>query len=448
MIQTRTAGQKDSIISITIIGVLFFIFGFVTWLNATLIPFLKISCELTNTQAYLVTFAFYISYFVMALPSSWVLKKTGFKGGMALGLIIMAAGTLFFLPAAWTRTYWLFLMGLFIQGTGLAVLQTASNPYITILGPIKSAARRISIMGICNKVAGVVSPLILGAIVLKNADVIKAKLEAVASSDIIQKTALLDEMAARVVLPYVIMTIALLILAAMVRFSPLPDIDTDKEEYNFSEQALSKKSIFQFPNLVLGVIAIFVYVGAEVISVDTLSIYGQAQGLTLDMARIFPSYTLIGMVVGYILGIILIPKIISQERALGVSAILALLFSALAIIVAPLHYHHFFHLNLGATEVVLPFELSMFFLSLLGFANAVMWPAIWPLAIEGLGKFTKTGSALLIMGIAGGATLPLIFGRLADIPFIGPQFAYCLLIPCYIYILYFAFAGHKVGLKN
>jgi MFS transporter, FHS family, L-fucose permease len=421
--------RKDYILSITIIGILFFIFGFVTWLNGTLIPFLKISCELNNTQAYLVTFAFYISYFVMALPSSWVLHKTGFKGGMALGLAVMAAGTLFFLPAAWTRTYGMFLTGLFIQGTGLSLLQTASNPYITILGPIESAAKRISIMGICNKVAGVISPLILGAIVLKNVDPLKTKLAGI--TDIAEKTTLLNEMASRVVFPYIIMAISLIILAILVRLSALPDIDTDKEEENINELRTTnnkqRTSIFQFPHLLLGFVAIFLYVGAEVIAGDTIILYGHSQGIAMDSARTFTSYTLAAMVIGYLLSIFLIPKYIKQDKALGISALLGILFSLAALYTS------------GIT--------SIFMIAILGFANAVMWPAIWPLAINGLGKFTKTGSAILIMGIAGGATLPLIYGRLVDVSFIGNQKAYWILIPCYLFIFYYAFKGSKIQLR-
>lgn len=171
MTNSITPNKNSYVLSISIIGALFFIFGFVTWLNATLIPYLKIACELsTDAEAYLVTSAFYISYFVMALPSSWVLKKIGFKNGMSLGLFVMAIGSLVFIPAAMSRTYGMFLTGLFIQGTGLSILQTAANPYVTILGPIESAAKRISIMGIANKVAGILSPLILGVIVLKGID--------------------------------------------------------------------------------------------------------------------------------------------------------------------------------------------------------------------------------------------------------------------------------------
>lgn len=417
--------RKDYVLSITIIGVLFFIFGFVTWLNSTLIPFLKLSCDLNNVQAYLVTFAFYISYFVMALPSSWVLKKTGFKSGMALGLLVMAMGTLFFLPAAMNRMYSLFLLGLFIQGTGLSILQTASNPYVTILGPIESGAKRISIMGICNKVAGVISPLVLGAILLKNADALKLQVEQ--TTDMVAKAALLDDMAAKVIMPYIIMTIALIVLAIMIRLSPLPEIEGSNDDKNTSNEKV-KTSIFKYPYLVFGFFAIFLYVGAEVIAGDTIILYGQAQGFPLFEAKVFTSYTLMAMVVGYILGIVLIPKVLKQENALAIASVLGIGFSILAIFSSGF--------------------ISVLFIAILGLANAVMWPAIWPLAIERLGKYTKTGSAILIMGIAGGALLPLLYGRLADIESIGNQQAYWILLPCYVFILFFAVSGHKIGKKK
>lgn len=400
---------------VSIIGVLFFLFGFVTWLNGILIPYLRIACELTNFESYLVTFAFYISYFVMAIPSAWVLQKTGFRKGMSVGLLVMALGAVLFIPAAITRTYELFLLGLFVLGSGLAVLQTASNPYITILGPRESAAKRISIMGICNKVAGVLSPIILGAIVLKDADKLVIELT---NMDAITKATRLDELAARVIIPYLIITVALIGLAMLVRLADLPEIEAEEEEVNTQTP---KTSIMQFPHLLLGVLALFLYVGVEVIAGDTIISYGKWQGIDFDTAKVFTSYTLGAMIVGYILGIVCIPKWISQERALAVSAVVGIIFSILAI------------LSTGFTSVL--------FIALLGLANSLMWPAIWPLAINGLGKFTKLGSSLLIMAIAGGALLPLIYGKLADSW--NPNEAYWLMVPCYAFILYYAVKGYK-----
>lgn len=412
--------SQSSFISILILGALFFIFGFVTWLNGTLIPYLKIACELNTFQALFVTFAFYISYFFTALPSSRILQKTGFKKGMMLGLLVMAAGALIFIPAANTRTYGLFLTGLFVIGTGLSILQTASNPYITIVGPIESAARRISIMGICNKVAGVLAPIVLGAVILADADTLVQELEAL---DAVQKVVKLDELASRVIVPYSLMGAALVGLALMIRFSPLPEIEKEQDDIE-NQPTGSKTSVFQFPNLVLGVIALFLYVGVEVVAGDTIGNYGLSQGIPLSEAKNFTAYTLTAMVIGYIIGIFTIPKIISQSAALAASAVVGIVFS-IGIVTTT-----------GYTSVL--------FIALLGLANALMWPAIWPLAIDGLGKFIKTGSALLIMAIAGGALLPLLYGRIADVDSIGSREAYWIMVPCYLFILFYSLRGHKV----
>ncbi|MDP4187686.1 MAG: MFS transporter, partial [Bacteroidota bacterium] len=305
---SSVAGNNKSqySISIGIIGILFFIFGFVTWLNGTLIPFLKTACELNSFQALFVTFAFYISYFVMAIPSSWVLKKTGLKEGMSLGLLIMAIGALIFIPAAYTRIYGLFLTGLFVQGTGLAILQTASNPYITILGPKESAAARISIMGIANKVAGLLSPVILTYLVLHNMDRFsEAHLKALTP---LQKADVLNELAARIVWPYVVIAIALVALAAFVKYSPLPEVEAEEDEVAISEEHHAKKNIFQFPQLILGVFTLFLYVGVEVLAGDTIGLFGKS--LNISFFGRLTSYTMCAMVIGYIIGILTIPKYI------------------------------------------------------------------------------------------------------------------------------------------
>ncbi|MEZ5083222.1 MAG: sugar MFS transporter [Bacteroidales bacterium] len=413
--------RKNYLIPITIIGVLFFIFGFVTWLNATLIPYLRIACELTAFESFWVTFAFYISYFVMALPSSAVLQRTGFKNGMSVGLITMAVGALVFIPAAMTRTYGLFLAGLFIQGTGLAVLQTASNPYVTILGPIESAAKRISIMGVANKFAGILSPIILGAVVLVGIDDLVVELN---TMNAIDKAIELDILAGKVIMPYVVMAVVLVVLAGLVRFSALPEVEQEGESEK-EKAGVGKTSIFQFPYLLLGALTIFVYVGVEVIAVDTLISYGNYLGFEFAEAKFFASFTLGAMIVGYFFGILAIPKFISQENALKYFALLGIIFTIIAIFTR------------GYTSILM--------IAALGFANSIMWPAIWPLAIDGLGRFMKIGSALLIMGIAGGAILPLLYGYLSDLETIGTQQAYWVMVPCYLFILFFAAKGHKIG---
>ena len=412
---------------ILIIGALFFIFGFVTWLNGTLIPFLKLACNLeTDAQAFFVTFAFYMAYFFLALPSSWILKKTGMKNGMSLGLIVMAIGAIVFVPAANLRSFPLFLTGLFIQGAGLSILQTASNPYISIVGPIESAAKRISIMGICNKIAGILSPLILGAIVLKDATALESKINA--TTDALSKDALLDDLASRVITPYIIIAISLVVLAIWIRKSGLPDIDASKANAQPESNSIAsgKTNALQFPHLLLGVLCLFLYVGVEVMAGDAIGIYGKSFGLPLDETKYFTSFTLGAMLVGYVVGIIAIPKYISQENSLKISSILGILFT------------------LGA--LVTTGYVSVGFVAALGLANALMWPAIFPMAIRGLGKFTETGSAFLIMGIAGGAILPLIFGHFKE-SYDFQWVFFAVMAPCYLYILYYSIAGHKIGLK-
>jgi len=416
---TTTENKGAGVNPIVIIGALFFIFGFVTWLNSVLIPYLKLACELNNFESYLVAFAFYISYLVMAIPSAWVLKATGFKKGMAMGLVVMGIGALVFIPAALTRTYGLFLLGLFIQGTGLALLQTASNPYITILGPPESAAKRISIMGICNKVAGAIAPIILGAIALKDVDGFHNRLSAMSASE---KVAELNALAERVILPYIIIIIVLLILAVLVYFSSLPEIDTDKEDESVSAATAGKTSVFQFPHLVLGVLAVFLYVGVEVMAGDTVISYGAYQGIPLTTAKFFTTFTLLGMILGYLIGIVCIPKYITQENAMKYFAVLGVILTVAAIFTTG--------------------YVSVLFIALLGLANSLVWPAIWPLALAGLGRFTKIGSSLMIMGIAGGAIIPLCYGALADI--VNAQQAYWIMVPCYLFILYYGASGYKI----
>ncbi len=405
--------------SIFIIGALFFIFGFVTWLNSVLIPYLQIACELNYSEAYLVTFAFYIAYLVMALPSAWILKITGFKKGMSLGLLVMAVGSLIFVPAAYSRTYELFLLGLFVQGTGLAILQTAANPYVTILGPIESAAKRISIMGICNKVAGAIAPIILGAIALKDVDALVENLKTMPTA---QKIAELDLLSERVIFPYLVMMAVLIVLAILIYFSTLPEVDTDQEDEELAHTNSKKTSIFQFPHLLLGALALFLYVGVEVIAGDTVISYGVAQGISFANAKFFTTYTLIAMLAGYVIGILCIPKYLSQEKALKISAIIGLV--------------------LGLAAIFTDGFISVLCISLLGIANALVWPAIWPMSISGLGRFTKVGSSFLIMAIAGGAIMPLVYGYFADLS--SPQEAYWVVIPCYLFILFFATSGYKI----
>ncbi|MBK7713657.1 MAG: sugar MFS transporter [Bacteroidales bacterium] len=401
---------KDISSPIIIIGALFFVFGFITWISAVLVPYLKIACELTNFQSYLVAFSFYIAYLFMSVPSGWLLEYTGYKKGMTAGLVIMAIGSLF-VPAALTRTYGLFLTGLFIQGAGMALLQTASNPYVTIIGPIESAAKRISIMGICNGVAGVLAPAILGFITLQGADEIVQK---VATMTADQKSLELNALATRVIIPYIFIMVSLLLLAVFLYFSNLPDINAEEENAITDEGSAEKTNIFQFPHLLLGVLAIFLYTGVEVIAGNTIISYGVFLNIPIATSKFFSSFTIFAMLVGYVIGIIAIPKYTRQNDALVISAVLGLIFAFMALITN------------GFTSVM--------FIALLGLANSLMWPSIWPLAIAELGRFTKVGSSMMVMAISGAAVMPLLYGKLADL--YTPKSAYWIVIPIYIYVFF------------
>ena len=436
----QKAQRNSAILPMIIIGTLFFVFGFVTWLNGSLIPFLKLVCDLTESQAMWVTFSFYIAYVVMALPMSWVLNRVGYKNGMVAGLAIMAIGALLFIPAAQSTLYSLFLVALFTLGTGLTILQTASNPYIVCIGPRETAAMRISIMGLVNKGAGVVVPMLFTALVLTGMDQFTPEALSALSAD--EKLQRIAELSNRLVTPYLYMAGALLALMVFVKFSPLPEPTLDAPDIT-GETPTHYTSVLHFPQLVLGVIALFFYVGVEVIAGDTIGLYGQH--LAVAHWGSLTSYTMVFMVLGYLIGVTCIPKYLSQPKALQGSAIFGILFT-LGVIFASQTSHQLAGFLFGWAGIPTVPD-SVMFLALLGFANALVWPAIWPLALQGLGKFTATASALLIMAIAGGAILPKAYGIIST-ALGNPQAAYWLMVPCYGFILFYAFKGHKMTRWN
>lgn len=417
-----TTGERTPLAPIIIIGTLFFIFGFVTWLNGPLISFVKLAFDLdTDARAFLVTMAFYLSYFFLALPSSWILERTGMKRGMALGLLVMAGGAFTFGSFATARWYPGALGGLFVMGSGLSLLQCASNPYISVLGPIESAAQRISLMGICNKVAGIVAPLAIGSTVLSGIDLIEKQAQALPPGP--ERDALLGRFAAKVHLPYMLMAGILALLAVWILRSPLPEISAAQANTQPRGRG-ERRSIFQFPHLWLGVLCLFLYVGVEVMAGDAIGAYGRGFGLPLGQTKYFTALTMSAMLVGYLAGMVAIPRFITQAQGLAISALLGVLFSVAA------------WLSSG--------YVSVGFVAALGLANALMWPVIFPLAIKGLGRFTEKGSALLVMGIAGGAIIPRLFATLKEqFPFQAVFLA--IMAPCYLYILYYSLRGHRVG---
>lgn len=421
--------QRETTVSILLIGLMFFIFGFISWVNSILIPYFKIACELTSFQAYLVAFAFYIAYFIMSVPASYLLRTVGFKKGMMFGFWAMATGAFIFIPAAMSRTYEVFLGGLFTIGIGLSILQTAANPYITILGSKERAAQRISMMGICNKAAGILSPLVFAAVILRPTDTdLFAQLSSMTAD---QRGAALDELVRRVITPYAVLGTFLVVLGYLVYRSPLPEIDTEHETGEVASANAGKTSILQFPHLMLGALAIFLHVGTQVIAIDTVIGYANSMGIDLLKAKVFPSYTLFCTICGYVIGIITIPRYISQVNALRVCTVLGAIFTLLILFAKGTVTF------LGHTA-----DVSIWFVVLLGLANSLVWAGIWPLALDGLGRFTKVGASVLIMGLCGNAIMPLFYGRFADV--YDVRTAYWVLFPCYLYLIYYAVHGHTV----
>lgn len=392
-----------------IVGILFFIFGFVTWLNSALVPFLKISCELNNFESYFVTFVFYIAYFVFAIPSAKVIDRLGYHRSITVGLCVMAVGASLFIPASLTRQYMYFLSGLFMMGAGLALLQTAVNPYVAVIGPAESAARRISIMGVCNKFAGVLAPLVFGSVVLRDVQAISDRLSE-GGLDAVQQSMLLDSLAIKCLVPYILIVVFLIFLAVFVKYSPLPDIEPESSADSFQGE---KFRLGHYPKLYLGAVALFFYVGAEVIGVDSLISYSHDMGMNPLRAKIFPALSMVTFILGYLLGILGIPRLFSQRTALIGSAV-----SCMVVLVV---------------SILTPGLASVYVLVWLGFTHAMIWPAVWALAIGGLGKHTSIGSSFLIMAIVGGALIPLFFGRMVDE--VGFRSAYWIMLPCYLYIL-------------
>jgi len=422
--------------NLAIIGMLFFTFGFVTWVNAILIPYFKIACELNNFQSYLVAFAFYISYLVISVPAGYLLRRTGFKKGMMIGFWIMAFGAFVFIVAALGRAYGGFLLGLFAIGTGLAILQTAANPYITVIGPRERAAQRISIMGVCNKAAGILAPLLFAAVILRPTD--SELFRRLPSMDAVERSAALDELIRRVIVPYACVGVVLFVLGWLVSHSSLPEIDTEEGSAGGGTPGREDSAggrrggnIFQFPHLILGALAIFLHVGTQVLAIDTIIGYAGTMDIHLPEAKVFPSYTLLATIAGYIAGIISIPRWISQARAFLVCTVLGILLSLLIVLCSG-------RVVFGGHTA----DVSLWFLVLLGFANSLIWAGIWPLALADLGRFTKLGASVLVMGLCGNAILPLLYGWLADSW--GVRGAYWVLLPCYCYLFFYAAYGHRI----
>ena len=390
------------ILPMIIIGIMFSVLGFAVGINAFFVPFVKAAFHISTAKSYLVTTATFSAFVLFGIPSGKILTKIGYKRSMFFSFILMALGMLIIVPAAKWISFPIFLFALFINGMGQTLLNTAVNPYITILGPQNSAAKRISIMGTCNKLSFGLAPVVL-AIFMDTANV-----------------QLNDA-----IVPFYVITGILIFLGILSYFAPLPEVKATGEDENIDEKtsdsANSKTSILQFPHLLLGALAIFFYVGVENIALVSINDYAIEIGLSSPEK--FAVYTSVGYILGYLLGIILIPKIVSQTNAMKFNAALGISSSLLI--------------------VLLPGGISIYFVAILGLANSLLWPAIWPLALAGLGKFTKRGSSLMVMGIVGGGLLPPLLGLLKDY-FTSYQQAYWMLLPIYLYFLFYATKGHKI----
>lgn len=431
--------KSITIKSMIILAILFFIFGLVSWVNTILIPYFQLTLQLSNFQSYLVTFAFYIAYLVMAIPSSFLLNKVGYKKGMMFGLWCMAIGAFLFVPAAYWRIYQVFLLGLFLLGVGLAILQSAANPYVTIVGPIESAAKRMSIVGTGNKLAGVIANLIFATVVIRESDkVLMREIEAGAYSGEGLENAL-DVLIRGVMTPYLILAVALFIFGIMIRYSVLPEIDPKVVNKRSAEDENSHKSIFQYPGLILGVVAMFFHIGTQMIALGTSIQYAGTMGESLaGPAKNIPSYTMSLTFIGYFLGIVLIPKYIKQKNALLICSTINLIFSILIITTS------------GTVNILgMTTDISIWYLVMMGLPNALLYAGIWPLAINGLGKHTNLGSAFLVMALSGSAIMPIVYNSFVELnahlsAFEAMKTAYWILIPCFAYIVWYALLGHKI----
>ena len=398
--------QKNFFIPMAFIGLMFFTCGFALGINSLLVPVLKVSMQVTSMKAYMLIGATFLPFLIFGYPAGMLISKIGYKHTMASAFAMFSLAFAVFILSAKEESFILFLVASFACGTANTFLQSAINPYVTILGPTESAAQRISIMGMINKLAWPVSPLFI-AFVVGNSDHI-------AVADLTK--------------PFAVIIGLFVLLGVISFFAPLPEVkavgegnkEEDAESQKVAAYANSKHSIFQFPHLVLGSLAIFFYVGVETIVLGTLIDYANELGLSHP-----ENYSWIGPIsisVGYLSGIILIPKHLSQTRALQICSLIALAGTALV--------------------VFLPGTLSIYCIGIMALGCSLMWPAFWPLALMDLGKFTKEGSSLLTMGLIGGAVITVLFGLLKDIADI--QWAYSICLVSFTYIVFYAFKGYKL----
>ncbi|MDR1054796.1 MAG: MFS transporter [Prevotellaceae bacterium] len=421
MTQQKT---QNYVFPLIIMGVAFFVIGFAVGINGIMVPILEGTFQLSKVVAYLVSSAFFLAALVMGAPVGMLVKKIGYKKNMVTALFVMALGILLFIPSAKLSTsmagFYMFLIASFIGGIGQTMLQASVNPYVTICGPIEKAAQRMCIMGIMNKSAWYLGPVFIGLFInLVNINITD------------------------VIFPFSLVAAIIAGLGVFIGFMRLPEIKAEGEETDSSAVETSsdpdiiaanqKTSIWQFPHLILGALALFIYVGVE--TLPMVSAIDYAKTIGLENPAGYSGIVPVGLVAGYIISIFVL-QVMKQTNALVLFTVIALIASLCLIF--------------------LPAKTSIYCLAGLGFSHSLMWGAIWALAITKLGKFTKSGSSLMVVAIGGGAILPLIFAFLIDIlkdSTMGAvaadyQHAYWIFVPCYLYILWYALSGHKIGLKK
>lgn len=409
--------MKKNHFAVVLIISLFFLWGFALNLNPILIPHLKKACQLTDTQSAFIDSASYIAYFLLAIPAGKFMKRFGYKGGIVLGLLLFAIGSFLFYPAAHTRSYVFFLGALFIIASGLTFLETAANPYITVLGDPEGATQRINFAQSFNGLAATLAPF-LGGMFILSGNSLDAETQAAMTPE--QVNNYLATEADAVKLPFIIIGLVVLLVAVFLMRTPLPEIQEKEED------EAGKVSLWKQKNLVMGVIAQFFYVGAQVcVSSFFIRFSSHVAGIAEKSAALFLSGALLGFMAGRFIGTFLM-KFISPPKLLAVYSVINVFLVIAAIVLA----------GKAAVYALIGVEFFM----------SIMFPTIFSLGIRGLGSKVKEGSSYLIMAIVGGAIFPVIMGRVSDSTDI--QTAYIVPAVCFCVIFYFALSNLKIkGVK-
>lgn len=411
--------ERRFLIPFVLITSLFFLWAFGVNLNDILIPHLKKAFDLTDFQSSFIQVAFFGGYCLAALPAGWVMERIGYKKGILTGLFLCATGAVLFLPASTSRTYAFFLFALFVMACGQSFLEVASNPYVTILGPAASAERRLNFAQSFNAVGAVLSPIVGRAFILTGVEYAPAQIAAMTS---VQLDAYHFTEAATVKGPYLFMAGIFVVVAVMIHFAHLPDVQDKSVDDTKVAEVSEERSVLSHGHLVRGVIAQFFYVGAQVGVASFVIRFAQfsVHGTTAKVAAAYLLYHQIGFMAGRFVGSEVMKRI-PAPRLLALFAGAAIICATVALFASGL--------------------LPVYAIVLIGFFHSIMFPTIFALSIKNLGPLTKRGSSLLVMAILGGAVFPAIMGKISDK--VSIQAAFVVPLLCYLYIFYFGFSGYK-----